>query len=141
MGSFQFHTVENIKMPFKDKKRYRTWLVSVVEAENKTVDYVNFIFCSDEFLKEINIKYLNHDYYTDIITFPYKEGDLIQSDIYISLERVAENAQVYGVSIDKELQRVMVHGILHLMGYNDQTDEEVAVMRAKETHFIEHFPA
>lgn len=140
MPAFQFYTVEDIKMPFQDKKKYSTWLITVAQSEQKTIDYINYIFCSDEYLKDINIKYLNHDYYTDIITFPYKEGDFIQSDIYISIDRVTDNAREYDVSLDKELQRVMVHGLLHLIGYNDVSDDEVAVMREKEDQYIGAFP-
>lgn len=140
MSAIRFHAVEDTLIPLKNQKTYTQWLSDVAKAENKTIDYINYIFCSDEFLKDINVKYLNHDYYTDIITFPYNEGDNIQSDIYISVDRVSENSKDYGVDVQTEMQRVMVHGLLHLIGYNDMNDEEIHEMRAKENHYLSTFP-
>jgi probable rRNA maturation factor len=134
-----FHT-EDVDHPFADKEeQYISWLLSVAKHENKTIENLTYIFCSDEYLLDINIKHLGHDYYTDIITFPYKEGDTIQSDMYISTERVADNAQEYGETFDDELRRVMVHGLLHLMGYGDKRKEDVAVMRDKEDEYMGKF--
>ena len=139
MNRIQFHTAENTPLPFNDKKHYSHWLSAVALAENKYISKIDYIFCSDAFLKQINIEYLNHDYYTDIITFPYKEGDNIESDIYISTDRVKENAHDYGVAFEEELRRVMVHVLLHLIGYYDVTDEESALMRVKEDFYIADF--
>lgn len=141
MSSIRFHAVEDTIIPVKNQKLYTQWLSDVAKVENKTIDYINYIFCSDDFLKDINIKYLNHDYYTDIITFPYNEGNNIQSDIYISVDRVLENSKDYGVDFQTEIQRVMVHGLLHLIGYDDMTDEEILEMRAKENFYLSNFPS
>lgn len=140
MSAIRFHAVEDTLIPIKNKKLYSQWLSDVVKTENKSIDYINYIFCSDDFLKDINVKYLNHDYYTDIITFPYNEGNNIQSDIYISVDRVSENSKDYGVDFQTEMQRVMVHGLLHLIGYNDMSDEEIHEMRTKENLYISIFP-
>ena len=140
MSAIRFHAVEDTLIPIKNKKLYSQWLSDVVKTENKSIDYINYIFCSDDFLKDINVKYLNHDYYTDIITFPYNEGNNIQSDIYISVDRVSENSKDYGVDFQTEMQRVMVHGLLHLIGYNDMSDEEIYEMRTKENLYISIFP-
>lgn len=140
MSAIRFHAVEDTLIPIKNQKLYSQWLYDVAKTENKSIDYINYIFCSDDFLKDINVKYLNHDYYTDIITFPYNEGNNIQSDIYISVDRVSENSKDYGIDFQTEMQRVMVHGLLHLVGYNDISDEEIHEMRAKENLYISIFP-
>lgn len=140
MSAIRFHAVEDTQIPIKNQKVYTQWLFEVAKAENKSIDYINYIFCSDDFLKDINIKYLNHDYYTDIITFPYNEVDNIQSDIYISVDRVLENSKDYGVDFQTEMQRVMVHGLLHLIGYDDINDDEILEMRGKENHYLSTFP-
>ncbi len=137
MANITFHTTEQIKHPFPGKEQvYRAWLESVASAENKTIDTLTYIFCSDDFLLDINIKYLGHDYYTDIITFPYTEDNDIVSDLYISLDRVRENAADFQVSFENELQRVMVHGLLHLLGYKDKTEEDQLRMREMENVYL-----
>lgn len=140
MESIAFHVAEDIKLPLKNKSAYRQWILDTAQVEQKSIDFINYIFCSDEYLKDINVKYLNHDYYTDIITFPYREDDVIQSDIYISVDRVAENAKDYDVPFEDELRRVMIHGLLHLMGYDDHEESDIAVIRAKEDYYIGVFP-
>ncbi|MCZ2099981.1 MAG: rRNA maturation RNase YbeY [Chitinophagales bacterium] len=140
MESIAFHVAEDIKLPIKNKSAYRQWILDTAQAEQKSIDFINYIFCSDEYLKDINVKYLNHDYYTDIITFPYREDNVLQSDIYISVDRVAENANDYDVPFEDELRRVMIHGLLHLMGYDDHEDSDIAVIRAKEDFYIGVFP-
>ena len=94
------------------------------------------IFCSDEYLLDVNRKYLNHDYYTDIITFDYCEGPVLSGDLFISVDSVRENASVYGTEFADELNRVIVHGLLHLMGYDDHTEDDIATMRAKENYYL-----
>ncbi|HJM15953.1 MAG TPA: rRNA maturation RNase YbeY, partial [Flavobacteriales bacterium] len=100
------------------------WIKNIISEENKKLGDLNYIFCDDKYLLEKNIKYLDHDTLTDIITFSYCEGDVISSDIMISVERVMENSSIFENSFLEELNRVMVHGILHLVGYNDKTKEE-----------------
>ena len=111
----------------------------LVANENRTLGDVNYILCSDAYLLDINRQYLNHDYYTDVISFDYCEDNVISGDIFISVDTVADNAKEYGVTFEKELARVMIHGVLHFVGYNDKSDEEVPVMRAKENQYLSLF--
>lgn len=133
--AISFH-VEDVSLDLPDEDRLREWLLSVAQAEEKPVGEVSYIFCSDEHLRGINVEYLNHDYYTDIITFPY-DDDAIHGDMFISTERVADNAETNGVSFEHELHRVMVHGVLHLAGYGDKTEAEQVVMRGKEDFYLQ----
>lgn len=118
---------------------FSVWLEKIIKTEKKSLGEISYIFCDDDYLLDINIKHLNHDTYTDIITFNYCEKDLISGDIFISTERVEENAQTYQVSFHEELLRVMSHGVLHLIGYNDKTDKEEEIMRQKEDEKIKMF--
>ena len=111
---------------------YSDWIKAVFVSEGKRFEEINYIFCDDEYLLKINKEYLNHDYYTDIITFDNSISSLIMSDIYISAERVKENASHYVVDFMDELKRVMIHGVLHLCGYKDKTTEEQELMTVKE---------
>jgi probable rRNA maturation factor len=113
------------------------WIKNVITDENKIEGEINFIYVNDDYLLDLNEKYLNHDTLTDIITFDNSVGNILHADIYISTERVQENATDFKVSFEEELHRVMIHGILHLVGYGDKTDDEVAVMRARENHYLE----
>ena len=115
------------------------WIKNVILEENKELGKVNYIFCDDKYLLEKNIKYLDHDTLTDIITFNYCEGDVISSDIMISVERVMENSSIFENSFSEELNRVIVHGILHLVGYNDKTEKEKEIMRKKEDYYVNKF--
>ncbi len=110
------------------------WVESIISNHEQQVAAINFIFCSDEYLLDINRSYLDHDYYTDIITFDNRESesDDLESDIFISVDRVKDNAQSMGITFDRELHRVLIHGILHLLGWNDKTDEQKEAMREKE---------
>ena len=108
------------------------WIKSIIEREGHTLHQACYIFCSDEYLFHLNQEYLNHDTYTDIITFPYTEPPLIEGDVFISVDRVRDNALQFGVPFEQELHRVMIHGILHLCGYPDKSPEEKAHMREKE---------
>jgi rRNA maturation RNase YbeY len=122
-----------------NQEEFRLWLLSVIKSEQKTLGELTYVFCSDEYLLDINQSYLQHDTLTDIITFDYTEGDSISAEIYISIERVKENAKEFGVDFEKELKRVMAHGVLHCCGYKDSTKEEKDLMRAKENLKIELF--
>ncbi|MHA6696719.1 rRNA maturation RNase YbeY [Chryseobacterium sp. A301] len=113
------------------------WLTSLVEREGKKVGEISYIFCDDEYLLSINKTYLQHDYYTDIITFDYVKGSLINADIFVSLPRVLENSKSLSTTYDQELHRVLAHGLLHLCGYKDKTEEQEAQMRAKENFYLE----
>jgi probable rRNA maturation factor len=122
-----------------DEVVYSKWMEFIAFSENKTIGDLSVVFCSDEFLLKINQNHLNHDTYTDIITFDYSENGLINGEIYISTERVKENAGRFSVSEINELQRVMAHGVLHLCGYGDKSDLETQVMRDKENEKIGMF--
>lgn len=123
----------------KNTESFIRWIKNVISEENKELGEVNYIFCDDKYLLEKNIKYLDHDTLTDIITFNYCEGDIISSDIMISIERVMENSSVFENSFSEELNRVMIHGILHLIGYNDKTDGEKEIIRKKEDYYVNKF--
>lgn len=127
---------EDITFPFKEKRLTSRWLKLVAENESKHLGDVSVIFCSDKYILDINIKYLQHDYYTDIITFDYCEGNRLSGDLFISIDSVRENAAFYGVEFADELNRVIVHGLLHLIGYDDHTPEDIAVMREKENYYL-----
>ena len=119
------------KFPFK-KNAVKQWVKLLLEKEGKQAGDINYIFCDDTYLHNINVTYLQHDNLTDIITFDYNEGEVVHSDIYISVERVRENAGIFGVNFEDELLRVLAHGLLHLCGYKDKTEADSAMMRTKE---------
>lgn len=108
----------------------------VAESEVKRLGDINIIFCSDNYILDVNMKYLQHDYFTDIITFDYCEGNVLNGDLFISIDTVRDNAQFYGTEFEDELNRVMVHGLLHLIGYDDHTEEDIKVMRSKEDYYL-----
>jgi rRNA maturation RNase YbeY len=110
--------------------------MEVVNSEGMKLGVINYIFCSDEFLVKVNIEFLKRDYFTDVISFDYTENGVVSGDIMISLDRVTENASTMGVSYLEELQRIMVHGLLHLIGYDDSTEESKAVMTGKEDLYL-----
>jgi probable rRNA maturation factor len=121
------------------EKNFDSWITESCNTEGFSIIELNYIFCSDDYLLKINQDYLQHDYLTDIITFDYVSGKNVSGDLYISIDRVKENAEEFNVSFDNELKRVMVHGVLHLMGYSDKSDTATAEMRAKEEEKIKLF--
>jgi probable rRNA maturation factor len=123
---------EDIENVILSKNKIRVLLKMCIAKHEKKIGNINFIFCSDEYLKNINYQYLKHDYYTDIITFNYNKKVTLNSDIYISIERVNDNAKNFKVEFINELHRVMIHGILHLIGFNDESAEEKMKMRQTE---------
>lgn len=133
---FSYFT-EDTDFKFGGRRFNNSWLKSVAEAESRRIGRINIIFCSDKYLLDINMKFLSHDYYTDIITFDYCEKDELSGDLFISIDSVRANAEFFGTSFDNELNRVMVHGILHLIGYDDHSDEEQKEMRAKENFYLD----
>lgn len=118
---------------------FSDWLSAVITSERKKEGEINYIFCDDDYLHKINLEYLNHDTLTDIISFDYSIGNEIHGDIFVSVERVLDNANDFNVSFMDELKRVLVHGVLHYCGYKDKTDAEVLVMRSKEDEKIKLF--
>ena len=108
----------------------------VAESEIRRIGDGNIIFCSDNYILDVNLKYLQHDYFTDIITFDYCENNVLSGDLFISVDSVRENSVFYNTEFEDELNRVMVHGILHLIGYDDHTEEDQKVMREKENYYL-----
>ena len=123
---------EHATFRLKDRLKLRAWLHQVADSHGFTFDNLNYVFCGDDYLLEINQQYLNHDTLTDIITFDYCENKAINGEIYISIDRVKENAKERSVAFKDELHRVMVHGLLHLIGFKDKTKEQKTNMRAQE---------
>ncbi|MDP5077521.1 MAG: rRNA maturation RNase YbeY [Nonlabens sp.] len=122
-----------------DEVVYSRWLERVATSESNTIGEISYVFCSDEYLLELNKQFLNHDTYTDIVTFDYCENGLINGELYISTDRVADNAVDFGVTFSEELHRVMAHGLLHLMGYGDKSENDIVVMRSKEMEKMNMF--
>jgi rRNA maturation RNase YbeY len=137
-----FFFKEGVSFRINRRERLIKWILRVVRAEGASVGIVNFIFCGDPYLKRINKQYLSHDYFTDIVTFDNATGkNIVSGDIFISVDRVRSNAGTYAVSFDDELHRVMIHGILHLLGYRDKNRKQKSEMRAREDHWLQkRFP-
>jgi rRNA maturation RNase YbeY len=131
-----FHYIDT-KFSFDNRERVKAFILQLFQHEGKMTDTINYIFCTDEYLLTLNVAYLDHDTYTDIITFFYSEGEQpILSDIYISIERVKENAEKFKTTFKSELLRVLFHGALHLCGYKDKKPEDEQLMRKKEDHYL-----
>ena len=128
---------EDIRFDLKQKMQNNRWLKMVAGSEMRRIGAVNIIFCSDNYILDVNMRFLQHDYFTDIITFDYCEKDILSGDLFISIDSVRENALFYGVPFADELDRVMVHGLLHLIGYDDHTEEQIREMRAKEDYYLQ----
>ena len=118
---------------------YASWIETIILSENKTLGEISYVFCDDAYLHNINMQYLNHDTLTDIISFDYTEGDVISGDIFVSIERVKDNAIDFKVTFEEELKRVLAHGVLHYCGYKDKTDADATLMRTKENEKIKLF--
>lgn len=125
-------SVRSGEFKLEEAPKVRQWVAEVVKRRGKSVGNINYLFCDDEYLLEVNRRYLNHDTYTDIITFDYVAGGLVSGDIMISTERVGENAVKFGVSFGQELHRVIIHGVLHLLGQGDKSEDEAREMRRQE---------
>lgn len=128
-----------IDFTLENEDLYSDWIESVVKSEGKILGEINYIFCNDEYLHQINVQYLDHDTLTDIISFDYTEGDIISGDIFLSVERVQDNANDFQVSFEEELKRVMSHGVLHYCGYKDKSEADEQLMRTKEEEKIQMF--
>ncbi|MGA1226382.1 MAG: rRNA maturation RNase YbeY [Tamlana sp.] len=112
------------------------WINETIVSENHILGEINYVFCDDDYLYKLNVEFLNHDTLTDIISFDYSVGKNLQGDIFISVQRVVDNAKDFGVSFEEELHRVIIHGVLHYCGYKDKTDDDAKVMREKENHYL-----
>lgn len=127
---------EDVPFPQLKKRRTSNWIKDVIIYEEKRVGDISFIFCSDNYLLDVNKKYLDHDYFTDIITFDYVEDGQINGDIFISIDRVTENSKDFNTTLDNELHRILVHGILHLLGYKDKIEKDKIIMTEKEDYYL-----
>ena len=135
MINFNYETDFNLD----NEEATAVWLGNVITSENKKEGEINYIFCDDEYLHKINVEYLDHDTLTDIISFDYSMGNELHGDIFVSIERVKDNATDFNVSFEEELKRVLVHGILHYCGYKDKGEAEELLMRSKEDEKIAMF--
>lgn len=129
---------EDVPMPKLRKRAATNWIKKVITAEEHTLGDISFIFCSDGYLLEVNKKYLNHDYFTDIITFDYVEDKLVNGDIFISIDRVRENAREFKTTFYNEIHRILIHGILHLLGYKDKSKKDKIIMTEKEDYYLNY---
>ena len=127
---------EDTEFLFKGKTVNNRWLRLVAESEIRRIGDIAVIFCSDNYILDVNIRYLGHDYFTDIITFDYCEGEKLSGDLFISVDSVRENSVFYGTDFKDELNRVIVHGILHLIGYDDHSEKDIKEMRRKEDYYL-----
>lgn len=132
-----FYTIENVKAPKLEKRKTNVWIKTVAEKYDKKIGEIAYIFCDDAKILEVNKTYLQHDYFTDIITFDYCEGEVLNGDIFISLDTVRTNAQEFGVTFENELHRILIHGILHLCGQEDKTPEARLEMTRKENEALQ----
>ncbi|WP_445714482.1 rRNA maturation RNase YbeY [Flavobacterium sp.] len=135
MISFNYET----DFELENEAQYEDWISRIIESEGFDEGEINYIFCDDEYLHKINIEYLDHDTLTDIISFDYTVGNLIQGDIFVSIERVQDNANDFNVSFEEELKRVLSHGVLHYCGYKDKSPKDEALMRSKEEEKMQMF--
>ena len=135
MISFNYET----DFELENEAQYEDWISRIIESEGFDEGEINYIFCDDEYLHKINVEYLDHNTLTDIISFDYTVGNLIQGDIFVSVERVQDNANDFNVSVEEELKRVLSHGVLHYCGYKDKSPEDEALMRSKEEEKMQMF--
>ena len=127
---------EEVPLPKLKKRKSTNWIKDTIQAEGKRVGGISFIFCSDNYLLEVNKNYLDHDYFTDIITFDYVEGFLISGDIFISVDRVLDNSVEFKTTFENELNRILIHGVLHLLGYKDKDKKDKLLMTEKENIYL-----
>lgn len=137
MSEIYFYNEECEFPAFFSEEKVTRWLQLVAADYSLELGTISFIFCNDDYILDVNKKYLNHDYYTDVITFDYREGKVLSGDVFISLDTVQSNALEFGATYENELNRVIVHSVLHLIGFKDKSDEDAKEMRQNENHCLE----
>ena len=135
MISFNYET----DFELDNEDAFSSWISKVITSENKKEGEINFIFCDDDYLHKLNVEYLDHDTLTDVISFDYSVGNELHGDVFISTERVSDNAKDFNIAFEEEIKRVIIHGILHYCGYKDKSQDEEALMRSKEEEKIDMF--
>lgn len=135
MINFNYETVFSLP----NEAELATWISKVIAEENHQLDGINYIFCDDDYLHKLNVEFLNHDTLTDVISFDYSVGNTVSGDIFISIERVTDNAKEFSVSFEDELRRIIVHGVLHFCGYKDKSEADERLMRNKEDYYLSQF--
>lgn len=136
MIEFIFEDIESFELK---EESIMGWVESTIEKEDKIPGDICFIFCSDSYLLNINQQYLNHNYYTDVITFDYNNNSIVSGDIFISRDRILDNSKQYNVSFDYELLRIIIHGVLHLLGFNDKLENEKKIMTSREDESLKRY--
>jgi len=126
-----------IDFELDSEEQIAKWITDTISSEEYKIEEINYVFCDDAYLHKLNVEFLNHDTLTDIISFDYTIGKILQGDIFISVERVKDNAKDFEATFEEELHRVIIHGILHYCGYKDKTEEDAKVMREKENHYLQ----
>ncbi|MFV9551859.1 rRNA maturation RNase YbeY [Algibacter sp. PT7-4] len=132
MINFNYET----EFHLSDEQLISSWIISAINSEKHQLEEINYVFCDDDYLHKLNVEFLNHDTLTDIISFDYSIGKIIQGDIFISIERVKDNAKDFNVVFNEELNRVIIHGVLHYCGYKDKTETDAKLMREKEDYYL-----
>jgi rRNA maturation RNase YbeY len=132
-----FFSNADIDFSFDKKETIKKWIAEIISRHGKKLGKISYLFCSDEMIYDYNVRFLNHDSYTDIITFDFVEGNLVSGDIIISVDRVGENANSFSASFESELHRVIIHGVLHLLGFKDKSPDDAAMMRQKENESLQ----
>ncbi|WP_417428068.1 rRNA maturation RNase YbeY [Halpernia sp.] len=135
MIQFFFENIDSIEI----SEKISPWLINLIKSENKKEGEISYIFADDDYILKVNQNYLKHDFYTDVITFDYVKGKTISGDIFVSLPRISDNAKLLNKNFETEFLRVLAHGILHLCGYKDKSEEEISVMRNKEDYYLNLF--
>lgn len=130
---------KDVKFRLRKTKEIKNWIMQVIRSEKKEPGDLFFIFVNDKYIRQINKEFLEHDYYTDVIAFDYREGEIINGEIYIGIETVRRNTKIYGSTLRNEILRVMIHGVLHLIGYNDKNEVEKKEIGRKEDEYINKF--
>lgn len=134
-----FFSYSEKKYSIKFLRKKRAWITACIKEEGYSLNLLRFIFCTDDFLIKINQEFLNHNYYTDVISFSYGKDKIIEGEIYVSIDRIKDNCKIFNISFDEELNRILIHGVLHLMNYKDGSKKLRRIMTGKEDYYLQKF--